>query len=96
MTVSDVCVACCATARRPMRESGDHARHGRVRRRADDEQNIPQSRSQGWFLSSTQVGNAQAMPRVARLTGPLGTAFRRRARGAAARRTPDIVRRLCG
>ena len=31
------------------------------------------------------------MPRVARVTGPLGTALRRRARGAAARRTPDIL-----
>lgn len=34
--------------------------------------------------------DAPAKPRVAWVTGPLGTALRRRARGAAARRIPDI------
>lgn len=50
----------------------------------------PDARGGAGRETAGRSGDSHAMPRVCWAMGPLGTALRRRARGAAARRTPDI------
>ena len=69
----------------------DDGGEGQRRSEADELTNpTPDARGAGRETAG-RSGDSHAMPRVCWAMGPLGTALRRRARGAEARRIPDMV-----